>query len=93
MAVAFLCTRIKAPDTDEYKKLACVNLYLRLTASMPLTLEADSLQHVKWWVDSSFALHAVMKSHTSGALSLGKGVIYGTSTHQKLIQGAPQRPN
>jgi len=50
---------------------------------MPLTLEADSLQLVKWWVDAAFAVHADMKSHTSRALSLGKGVIYGTYTHQK----------
>ena len=51
---------------------------------MPLTLEADSLQLVKWWVDASFAVHTDMKSHTGGALSLGKGVIFGTSTHQKI---------
>jgi len=51
---------------------------------MPLTLEADSLQLVKWWVDTSFAVHADMRSVSGGALSLGKGVIYGTSTCQKI---------
>jgi len=51
---------------------------------MPLTLEADSLQLTKWWVDASFAVHMDMKSHTGGALSLGKGVIFGTSTCQKI---------
>jgi hypothetical protein len=40
-AVSFLCTRVKKPDTDDYQKLGRVMRYLRGTASMPLTLEAD----------------------------------------------------
>ena len=51
---------------------------------MPLTLEADSIQIAKWWVDGSFAVHADMRSHTGGTLTLGKGSIYSTSTRQKL---------
>jgi hypothetical protein len=51
---------------------------------MPLTLEAGNLNIVKWWVDASFAVHPDMKAHTGGALSFGKGVIYGTSTRHKL---------
>jgi hypothetical protein len=51
---------------------------------MPLTLEASSLQIVKWWVDASFAVHKDMRSHTGGSMTLGKGIIYGTSTRQKL---------
>ena len=82
--VVFLCTRVKAPDTDDYKKLACVIWYLRHTTSTPLTFKADSLQLVKWWTDASFAVHAYMKSHTGGALLLGKGVIYGIFTCQKI---------
>ena len=30
-AVAFLCTRVKGPDTDDYKKLARIMKYLRST--------------------------------------------------------------
>jgi hypothetical protein len=51
---------------------------------MALPLEAYNLLIVKWWVDSSFAVLPNMKSHTGGALSLGRGVIYGTSTKEKL---------
>ena len=51
---------------------------------MPLTLEADNLQLVKWWIDGAFATHQDMRSHTGGALSLGKGVLTGISTRQKL---------
>jgi Reverse transcriptase (RNA-dependent DNA polymerase) len=83
-AVSFLCTRVKNPDTDDYKKLSKVMKYLRGTVNMPLTLEANDVQIVKWWVDASFAVHPDMKSHTGGAMSLGRGTIYGTSTRQKL---------
>ena len=84
-AVAFLTTRVMAPDKDDYIKLAWVMKYLCGTRTMPLTLEADNLQLVKWWIDGAFATHRDMRSHTSGALSLGKGVITGISTRQKLM--------
>ena len=83
-AVSFLCTRVKSPDTDDYKKLIRVIKYLRGTKNMPLTLEAKDLNIIKWWVDASFAVHPDMRSHTGGAMSLGTGVIYGTSTKQKI---------
>ena len=83
-AVAFLCTRVKAPDVDDYKKLRRVMQYLRATVYMPLTLEATDVSIVKWWADASFAVHPDMKSHTGGIMTLGKGAIYGTSTRQKI---------
>ena len=82
--VAFLSTRVQCPDHDDYKKLACAMKYLRKTITLPLMLEADDLQLVYWWIDGAFATHRDMCSHTGGAMSLGKGVIYGTSTRQKL---------
>ncbi len=83
-AVAFLCTRVTAPDVDDYKKLGRTMKYLRGSVYMPLTLEADEVNLVKWWVDASFAVHPDMKSHTGGVMTLGKGAIYGTSTRQKI---------
>jgi hypothetical protein len=63
-AVAFLCTRVKGPDTYDYKKLGRVIIYLHGTQDMPLTLEGDCVCVIKWWVDASFAVHPDMKSHT-----------------------------
>ena len=83
-AVAFLCTRVKGPDMDDYKKLARVMKYLRGTTTMPLTLQADNMHVMKWWVDASFAVHPDMKSHTGGTLTFGRGTVYGTSTRQKI---------
>jgi hypothetical protein len=83
-AVAFLCTRVKGPDNDDYKKLTRTMKYLRSTINMPLRLEADNMHIIKWWIDASFAVHPNMRSHTGGCMTLGKGVVYGTSTNQKL---------
>jgi hypothetical protein len=58
--------------------------YLRATKDDFLTLSANSLYNVGWWVDASYAVHSDMKSHTCGAMSLGRGITYGTSRRQKL---------
>jgi hypothetical protein len=58
--------------------------YLRGSIDKILTLEADATHIVKWWVDASFAVHHDIKSHTGGAMSLGKGSVYSTSVRQKL---------
>jgi len=60
-AVAFLCTRVRDPDTDDYKKLTKVMQYIRNTRSITLTIEPTDVP--KWWVDSSYAVHPDM-SHT-----------------------------
>jgi hypothetical protein len=84
-AVAFLTTQVKGPDEDDYKKLRRVMRYLRGTRDMPLTLEGNNLQVVKWWVDAAFAVHDDMKGHTGGAMLLGKGMVYGSSKKQKIV--------
>lgn len=82
--VAFLSTRVKEPDTNDYKKLRKMLQYLRATRELFLTLEANNAHVIKWWIDASFAVHPDMKSHTGGCVSHGKGAVYNTSTQQKL---------
>ena len=82
--LAFLTTRVKGPDTDDYKKLAHTICYLHGAPDLALTLEADDTHVIKWWVDASFAIHPNMRSHTSGTMSLGKGFTYSTSMHHKI---------
>jgi hypothetical protein len=71
-AVAYLTTRVRAPDEDDYKKLSRIVKYLRGSIDKILTLlEADAMHLVKWWVDASFAVvHHDMKSHTGATMSL-----------------------
>jgi len=80
--VAFLCTRVKSPDNDDYKKLSCVIQYLRGTQDITLTIEPGD--HPNWWVDSSYAVHPDMHSHSGIIMMLGKGAMYSSSCKQKL---------
>lgn len=76
---------MKEPDTDDYKKLACIMNYLQGTCSLPLTSEADMHRgRSSVWVDGAFALHPDMKSHTGRVMSLRGGAVYTASTQQKL---------
>jgi len=81
-AVTFLCTRVQSPDEDDYKKLARVMQYLRCTRELTLTIEPST--SAQWWVDSSFAVHLDMRSHSGIVMTLGKGVAYSTSCKQKI---------
>ena len=83
-AVAYLTTRVRAPDTDDWTTLAHMIKYLRGTKDLPLMLSASSTGILKWWVDGSFAVHPEMRGHTGGGLSLGRGFPIVTSTKQKL---------
>eukprot|EP00957_Ditylum_brightwellii_P083391 6339001-Ditylum_brightwellii.AAC.1 len=55
-------------------------LSTRATRDMPLTLKADALDHMCWWVDASFAVHPDTKRHTGGMMMRRKGAIYAGST-------------
>ena len=46
--------------------------YLRKTITFPLTLEADDLHLIHWWIDGAFATHRDMHSHTGVQCHLGK---------------------
>jgi hypothetical protein len=83
-AVSFLTKRVKAPDQDDYKKLRQTMQYLRGCIDLLLTLEADNVRVIKWWVDASYAVHPDMKGHTGGTMSMGKGSVYSASKTQRL---------
>ena len=83
-AIAFLTTRVRAPDTDDWKKLTHLMRYLRGTRKMPLILSANGSGILKWWVDASFAVHPNLRGHSGGGLSMGRGFPIVSSTKQKL---------
>jgi hypothetical protein len=58
--------------------------YIRGTPTMPMILSANGSGILKWWVDSSFAVHPNMSGHSGGGLSLGRGFPIVSSTKQKL---------
>jgi hypothetical protein len=84
VAVAYLCTRVKAPTQSDYRKLTRVVKYLRSTVFIPLVLGWDGTGQLLWSVDASFAIHKDMRSHTGAVLSLGQGALMSMSIKQKI---------
>ncbi len=82
--VAFLTTRVKQPDEDDWGKLKRVLRYLYNTRNLQLTLYAASLTNIAWYVDASHQIHDDCKGHTGSILTLGKGAICSSSTKHKI---------
>ena len=72
-AIAFLCTRVKNPDTDDYKKLARHMKYLEATIELSLILGMNESRNIRWYVDGAFAVDSDTKSHTGAIVTLGQG--------------------
>ena len=70
-AVAFLSTRVKKPDEDDWGKSKQALKYLDGTKKLKLTLSADNLSIVKWFIDALYAIHDDCKGHTGAMLTLG----------------------
>ena len=85
--IAFLTTRVRKPDEDEWKKLRRLLGYLKRTIKLPLILRSDGVNVLKWWVDASYAAHDDMWGHTGGTMSMvkdGRVSIISISKKQKL---------
>jgi len=65
-------------------KLVRLMRYLHSTPKLHLTLSADDLQTIKWYVDASFAVHPDFKSHTGATMTMGEGCMQTMSPKQKL---------
>jgi hypothetical protein len=83
-AIAFLTTRVRAPNKDDWTKLVHLVRYIRGTHTMPLILNANGSGILNWWVEASFDIQPTMRGHSEGGLSLGCGFIIVSSTKQKL---------
>ena len=81
--VAFLSTRVKSSDEDDWGKLKRVIKYLNGTKNLKLMLSADNVGIVNWFVDASYAIHNDCKGHTGAMLTLGSGAIASKSQKQK----------
>jgi hypothetical protein len=60
LSVAFLTTRVRAPNIDHWEKLMHLVEYLRRDNSRPLLLGANKNGLLMWYVDASFAVHPNM---------------------------------
>jgi hypothetical protein len=77
-ATAFLTTRVRLPDEDNWGKVKRVLSYLRGTLHMTLILLADLLTLSRWWVDTAYAMHKSATHHFKHQCS-NQGVQFGGS--------------
>jgi hypothetical protein len=82
---AFVTTRVKSPDEDDWGKLKRLLGYLKGTLHMPLVLLVDSLTLSCWWVDAAYAVHSNMKGHTGAGMSFGQGMALSYSWKYKIM--------
>ncbi len=57
MAVAFLTTRVKSPDKDDWGKLKRMLKYLNGTKYLKFKLSVDNFGLLKWYVDELHNVH------------------------------------
>jgi hypothetical protein len=82
-AVAFLTTRVKSPDKDDWGKLKCVLKYLNRTKYLKLKLSVVNLGLLKWYVDGSHNVHWDCRGHGGAMFTLGKGA---TNSHSRKVK-------
>ena len=85
--IAFLTTRVINTDKDDWKKLMRLLGYLIRNIKLPLILQADAVNVLKWWVDASYAALDDMRGHIGGNMSMGKdgsGSIISILKKQKI---------
>ena len=83
-AISVLTTRVRSPSADDWNKLVRYMQYVKRTRNDILTLSADNLHVLKWYVDASFAVHPDFKSHTGGVMTMGEGATQAISIKQKM---------
>ena len=83
-AVAFLCTRVKIPDVEDWKKLKRLISFLHQTINDVRIIGADDLLKMQTFIDSLHAVHEDMKGHTGGTITFGTGVVSVKSSKQKM---------
>ena len=83
-SIAILCTRVKDPIEDDWRKFLQMMKYLNATKTVKKYMSIDNPAIVKWYVDASYAVHPDFKSHTGGVMTQGNGSIITVSRKQKM---------
>ena len=83
-SIAFHCTRVQKPDTDNQKKLSRTIRHLISTVYLPLILVINTHGIIEWWIDASFAVNDDMKSRSGMCMSIGEGAIHTGSIKQRI---------
>ena len=58
--------------------------YIRSNIGLPLIIEIDDTNTLRWYADATFGVHHDMKSHTGIMITMGQGAARSNSTKQRL---------
>jgi hypothetical protein len=83
-AIAYLTTRVKKPNRDDWLKLTRMMKWLKQTTKDRLTLRSDGTRQARWHADAAFAVHPDFRSHTGATFTLGRGSIASVSRKQGI---------
>ena len=83
-ALAFLTTRVRNTDRDEYKKLTRIIRYIREMQVMNLTLEAESMGTILWWINAAYSVNLDLKVHSGGMILLKESVADSKSSRHRI---------
>lgn len=84
-ATSFLCTRVKNPTEQDWKKLVRCLRYLHKTKHIGIRLSASDPMNSFGLFDASYAIHAGGKSHTGAVYTLGAGAVCAKSSKQSIV--------
>ncbi|CAJ1944873.1 unnamed protein product [Cylindrotheca closterium] len=82
--VSILASSVQSPNLSDWQKLVGLMRYIHSTKGWHLTLSADDLHVIKWYVDAPFAVHPDFKSHTGAVMTMGTGAVQAITQKQKL---------
>ena len=82
--ISYLMTRVSKSNEKDWEKLKRCLGFLKRTFDDLRHIGADSLRDLHVWVDASHAIHANMRGHTGGTMSMGTGTLHNKSSKQKL---------
>ena len=55
-SIAFLTTRVRKPDENDWNKVRRLLKYLKIIIKLPLIMLSEGVTVLKWWVDASYLM-------------------------------------
>ena len=77
-------TRVLKSNEKDWDKLKRCLGFLKGSINDKRVIGADSLRDLHVWIDASHAIHANMRGHTGGTMSMGRGTLHCKSSKQRL---------
>ena len=82
--ISFLCTSMKHPDVEDWKKLKSLLCFMNHTINDNIIVRANDLQEIQPYVYLSRAVHMDMRGHMVGVSTFDIGFLADKLSKQKM---------